>query len=294
MSRRWPEPLRRRSWAQALRLYARLLMEHERVRRLAARSTRRCRPRKAALTALREMAFFHGCGRRALPLREFCSRHPEADGDPATVPADAYRAALAAALQLAGDPIVRHGGQPPWGAGSPRAPQSTEAFEAIARRLRDLDSDADEHGSLADILDADLPPEPPEERAGRPVVLDAAIFVLDFEGTRVAVPEGGERDFLRTLLEASRTGEVTPVSDHGRYWKTAVDTLRRRIRRATGRNLLGRVVLSARGPVGGYRLNPNVRVVGAAEAGLTFLPSEELDALDPRRPRRPSRPPRDD
>ena len=57
-----------------------------------------------------------------------------------------------------------------------------------------------------------------------------------------------------------RRGEVTPRHEHDADWKGAVDTLRRRIRKATGSNLLGAVVLTARGPTGGYRMAPRVQV----------------------------------
>jgi hypothetical protein len=48
MSRQWPEAIRKRKVAEALRLYARLLVEHERVRRLrggtSGAAARWCRP----------------------------------------------------------------------------------------------------------------------------------------------------------------------------------------------------------------------------------------------------------
>ena len=47
---------------------------------------------------------------------------------------------------------------------------------------------------------------------------------------------------------------------HETDWRSAVEQLRRRIRKATGHKLLRAVVLTARGPASGYRLAPGVRV----------------------------------
>ncbi len=281
MSGRWPEGIRRRKEGEALRAYARLLVEHERVRRLrggaAPSAAAACKPSSRAWRPLHDVAFFHAAGERSAPLREFCSRFPRADAAPERVPCGPYLAALRVALELAGDVVVQHGGEPPWGTGQPRAPESAAAFDAICRNLRDRDADAGELGSLAAILDSAAPG--PEAPAPPRVVFDAAEYTLVIEGTAVSVPEGQERDFLRALVTGSKLGRVTPVEEHGRVWKGAVDRLRERIRRATGRPLLGAVVLTARGRTGGYRLNPNVEVRAASEVGLSFFSEEVLDAL---------------
>ena len=47
---------------------------------------------------------------------------------------------------------------------------------------------------------------------------------------------------------------------HEADWRSVVEQLGRRIRKATGQRLLRAVVLTARGPAGGYRLAPGVRV----------------------------------
>ncbi|MBM4041214.1 MAG: hypothetical protein FJ290_22150 [Planctomycetes bacterium] len=281
MSGRLHEGIRRRKEGEALRVYAQLLVEHERVRRLrggaSPSAAAACKPSPRAWRPLHDVAFFQAAGERSVPLREFCSRFPRGDAAPGRVPCGPYLAALRVALELAGDGVVQHGGEAPWGKGQPRAPESAEAFDAICRNLRDRDADADEFGSLAAILDSVAPR--PAAPAGPRVVLDAAEYTLVIGETAMSVPEGQERDFLRALVTASKLGRVTPVEEHGRVWKGAVDRLRKRIRRATGRPLLGAVVLTARGRTGGYRLNPNVEIRAASEVGVSFLPEEALDAL---------------
>jgi len=288
--------------SEALRRYASLLVEHERVRRLAGgrrtvarrEGPSRCRVSAPVRPELRALACFSDLGRASQPLVAFCARLPEGEGAPDWVPTRGYLAALASALELAGDAVLRARLDPPWGAGDPRAPRTTEAFEALARRLRDLDGLVDRPGSLASALDR---LELPRARAGSEaagVALDAATFVVSFGDTSVAVPEGPERDLLRALLSARRKGQVVPLDDRGRYWKTAVDCLRRRIQRATGRALLPCLVLSARRPVGGYCLNPSVRVTGAAEAGLVYMPTDGLERRASGPLRRRGRRPRDD
>jgi hypothetical protein len=294
VSREWPEPIRRRKVADALRLYARLLVEHERVRRLgrgkSPSAAARCRPAAPAWGPLHEVAFFRAEGRRVAPLSRFCSRFPEADVVPKSVPRGPYLEALRVGVELAGDAIVQHGGEPPWGAGEPRAPDSPEAFDAICRELRDRDAHPSARGSLAAILDAaDLRPVRP---AAPRVLFDAAEYVLAIGGVAIALPEGQERDFFRALVAASKVGRVVPLEEHERVWKGAVDRLRKRIQKATGRSLLRHVVVSARRPVCGYRLNPNVELRYASEPGLRFV--RDLDALDPRAPRRRPRRPRED
>ena len=287
--------LRQRRVSEGLRLYARLLIEHERVRRLAGSGARTCLPHPLAFAAVRHVAFFQGSDRRAAPLHSFCSGYVDRKDAPPSVDVQPYLAALAAGLDLAGDGIVIGGAEPPWGAANPRAPQTVEDFEAVVRRLRDLDGLTDRPGELTAILAADFPPMPPAEPEAVKVVYDAATFVLDFDGIRVPLPEGRERDLLRALLDDARVGRVLPVIEHAHDWKPAVDSLRRRIRRATGQMLLHAVVLSAKGPVGGYRLNPNLQVIGGREAGLAFVDPEHLKTLaSPRPHRRPRRDADDD
>jgi hypothetical protein len=84
--------------------------------------------------------------------------------------------------------------------------------------------------------------------------------VLSVDGARIAPPMGRELEFLEALATRRGHAEVTPTNEHGVNWRRAADNLRRRIRRMTGDNLFHGVVLSARGPVGGYRLVPGVRV----------------------------------
>jgi len=307
MAERWPEGIRRRMGAEALRRYAALLAEHERIRRLveesAADPEAMVAPSGAAWKPLREVAFFQGMEQRAAALRAFCSEfvvpvEPRAGGDtapeeaglaageeegegkrqrakgkgqkeesrgpeepPRAVPMRAYREALAAAVDLAGDEIVASGAEVPWGAGQPRAPRSAEAFEAICRRLRD--GDTGEHGlpSLGAVLDSVvLPPVSRVERLAARVIYNLAQNVLKVGRTRIFLPEGRERDFLRVLAERRDSDKLTPPVEHGIVWANAVDQLRRRIRRYTGQNLLREVVLPATAPVGAYRLNPKVRV----------------------------------
>jgi hypothetical protein len=173
----------------------------------------------------------------------------------------AYGKALAAALDAVGDVIVESGIAAPWGAGQPRAPRSEEAFEAVCRRLRDGDEAGSGFGSLAVILDSvPLPPVSRAERLTTRVTYDLAHHVLKIGGTRIFLPEGRERDFLRVLVERRDWDELTPPVEHGIVWKNAIDQLRARIRRATGQSLLGEVILAAKGRTGAYRLNPKVRV----------------------------------
>ena len=289
-----------RQASEALRTYAALLVEHERVRRLASGGAppgprkpgaRRggashVEPGPAALGELRRLALLSNLGRASRPLVEFCGGHPEGDDPMEGVAAQGYLAALASGLDLAGDAVLRARLDPPWGRGNPRAPQTAEAFDAIARRLRDLDGEIDRPGSLAAVLDRDFPPMPALGQEARGVVLDAAAFIVSFAEARVAVPEGQERDFLRALVVAHCEGRVVPFEEPGHVWRTASDNLRRRIHGETGRRLYSRLVLSARGPTGGYRLNPNVRIIGVAETGLHFLPPDALDAASSGRRRR--------
>lgn len=279
MSQPWPDALRRRKLGEALHVYARLLVEHERVRRLRAgnQPAKHCVPGAAAWRPLHDVAVFQAAGHRVAPLTIFCGRFPDADGPQEDVPCAEYLAVLHLAMELAGDGIVQHGGEPPWGAGQPRAPESPETFDAVCRALRDCDADASGLGSLAAVLDAaDLRPVPPPDER---VVFDAAEYVLVIGDVPIAVPEGRERDFLRSLVAATKIGRIVPVEEHGRRWKGAVDALRRRIRRATGKPQLRLVVLAATGAVGGYRLHPDVEIRFATDVSLRFLPPDQLDAI---------------
>ncbi len=83
MSGRWPEGIRRRKEGEALRVYARLLVEHERVRRLrggaAPSAAAACKPSPRVWRPLHDVAFFQAAGERSAPLRDFCSRFPRGD-----------------------------------------------------------------------------------------------------------------------------------------------------------------------------------------------------------------------
>jgi len=295
MSGRLTRVDRERQGAEALRRYAALLAEHERVRRLLeeaqADPDARVAPSGAAWKPLRDVAFLHGMGPRAEALQGFCSEFvapvgprerraagaPAAEGTlkqelergtpergeepPETVPMRAYGKALAAALEVVGDAVVKSGVEAPWGAGQPRAPRSEEAFEAICRRLRDGDEAGGGFGSLAVILDSvPLPPVSRVERLTTRVTYDLAHSLLKIGETRIFLPEGREREFLRVLVERRCWDKLTPPVEHDIVWVNAVNQLRKRIRAATGRNLLREVVLPATAPVGAYRLNPKVRV----------------------------------
>jgi hypothetical protein len=115
--------------------------------------------------------------------------------------------------------------------------------------------------SLAAVLDSvELPPVSRVERLAASVTYNLAQHVLKVGRTRIFLPEGRERDFLRVPAERRDSDELTPPVEHAIVWANAVDQLRRRIRRYTGQNLLREVVLPATAPVGAYRLNPKVRV----------------------------------
>jgi hypothetical protein len=204
------------------------------------------------------------------------------------VPAAAYLGALRAALELAADGIVRNGGEAPWGKRQPRAPRSTEAFEAVCQELRDSDSDADEFGSLAAILDgAEALPPAAEAGAACRVAFDVPGKVLEVDGWRIALPEGMEYAFLRALVARREAGEVTPGIEGRHNWKNAVDQLRDRIRKATGRGLLGQVVVTAKGPAGGYRLHPGVEVLHDREVRWMPLDEAALEGAGRRTRRKP-------
>jgi hypothetical protein len=240
VGKQWPEGSREALEA-ARRLYARVLVEHERVRQAGPRAVR---PSAPLWKPLHDLALFHGLRRRRAPLTHFCADFRDAEEVPRSVPADAYRAALRVALDLAADQLVRLGGGTPWGRGRRRAPESAEDFEALCRALRD----ADESGAIAGILDEAEPPAR-GTAAGLPrVVFYVPGKLLVIGDTRIALPEGREYEFLRTLATRRKAGEVTPTEEHGVAWKTAVDQLRDRIRKATGERLLRAVVLSAKAP----------------------------------------------
>jgi hypothetical protein len=279
MARQWPGATRR-GLEQARRLYARAVVEHERVRRTKTRSVQ---PSAPLWKPLHDLAFFHGMARRREPLTGFCADFPDAQTVPRAVPTAAYRAALRVAVDLAADQLVRRGGGTPWGRGRPRVPGSREDFEALCRALRD----ADPSGAVAHILDeADLRKPPAPARAPR-IVFDAAASVLVLGDVTIPLPEGQEYDLLRTLASRRDENRITPLDEPGVRWKNAVDQLRRRIRKATGRNLLGAVVLRATAPVGGYRLAPGVEVTGTRQVHEQRLDFADLDDLGPASRRKP-------
>ena len=273
VAKQWPEGSPR-AREQARRLYARVLVEYERVRRSGARSVR---PNAPLWGPLHDVAFFHASGRRCAPLKDFCARFPDTESVPRWVPGTRYGAALRVGLDLAADKLVRCGGGTPWGRGQSRVPESPEDFAALCGAVRDSDTS----GAVAHILDE---AEPPAETAssGPHVVFDVPARLVVVAGTRIALPEGREYQFLRVLAERRKAGEVTPPDEHGIRWKGAIDQLRRRIRKATGRNLLRGVVLRASAPVGGYRLAPDVEVVGDREVRLLPMSPEALRGIGPR------------
>ena len=279
MDSRWPGATPR-GLEEARRLYARVVVEHERVRRAGARPVQ---PSAPLWKPLHDLAFFHGTGRRRAPLAHFCADLPDAEMVPRSVPTAPYRAALRVAVDLAADQLVRQGGGTPWGRGRRRAPESAEAFDALCRALRD----ADESGAVAAILDEREPPAPATAAALPRVVFDVPGKLLTIGDRPIALPEGLEYEFLRTLATRRGSGEVTPTDEHGVVWKTAVDQLRKRIRKATGRNLLRAVVLSATAPVGGYRLAPDVEVVGTRQIGYRTYAPDVLDRLGSTSRRKP-------
>ena len=177
------------------------------------------------------------------------------------IPWRTWRKALRAGIQLVADVLVKHGAALPWGRGKPRVPRKRDDFDAACRFLRDLSLD-DDGPPLAEILDeVEVPPLPEAEPpADHRVIFYRGRQTLSIDGVCMSLPMGRELAFLTLLWERRRRGEVTPRCEYDADWKGAVDSLRRRIRKATGRKLLGAVVLTARGPAGGYRLGPWVRV----------------------------------
>lgn len=279
MSKQWPA----RSGEgreSARRMFARALVEYERVRVSRAETVM---PDAALWGPLHELAMFHGMGPRRAALSGFCAEHADTATVPESVPRAAYRGALRVAVRLAGDALVRAGVKTPWGRGKERVPKSTVAFKRMARVLRD----DDESGAVARILD-DAECEREAEPMGPPrVVFDVPGRLLVLGGVRIALPEGREYRFLRTLATRRKGSELTPTEEHGVRWKPAADHLRRRIRKATGQNLLRFVVLPATAPVGGYRLAPDVEVVGDREVKLQTFTDTALESMEQRSHRKP-------
>ena len=279
MSGRWPKATRR-GLEKARRLYARAVVEHERVRRAR---TGHVQPSAPLWKPLHDRAFFQGTGRRRAPLVRLCGDFPDEQMVPRAVPRAAYRAAVRVAATLAADELVRQGGGTPWGHGRPRVAGSRDAFEALCRALRD----GDPSGGVAAILDeVDLGEAPPAAGAPR-IVFDAAACTLTLGDVTVPLPQGQEYDLLRTLATRREEGRVTPLDEPGVMWKNAVDQLRKRIRKATGKNWLGSVVLRATAPVGGYRLDPDVDVVGTRQVYARRVDLDDLDDLGPASRRTP-------
>ena len=251
--------------AQAYRLYATLLVEHERTRRARWSGGREApwEPATPAWRTLRFLAAVHEPERRAARVvSEFLERHGTGGPSVPRVTSEAWMEALEAGIELVADVLVGLGAELPWGRGKPRAPRRREDFEAVCRFLRDRDVQDGDLASLAGILDAaQLPPLPPRRR--RPdhrVTFYRGSHALSIDGVRVPLPMGRELLLLEVLAERRRRGEVTPRWEHEIDWKRGVDRLRTRIRKATGHNLLRAVILPALPPVGGYRLAPGVRV----------------------------------
>ena len=263
--------------AQGYRAYATLVTEHERLRRQRWGLTpdAQWEPSPEAWHTLRFLADVHDPKRRAARvLRELLDSLPGPRTTPSSqspianrqsqmprLPWKPWRKALRAGIELVADVLVKHGAALPWGRGKPRVPRKRDDFDAACRFLRDLSLD-DDGEPLAEILDAvEVPPLPEAEPpADHRVTLYRGRQTLSIDGVCMSLPVGRELAFLTLLWERRRRGEVTPALEHDVDWKTAVNQLRNRIRRATGHNLLGAVVLSARGRTGGYRLAPWVRV----------------------------------
>jgi len=263
--------------AEGYRAYATLVAEHERLRRRrwGLKPDALWEPSPAAWGTLRFLADVHDPDRRAArvlrgTLEGLGGEVPPGSSQSAIgnrksaiphVPWKPWRKALRAGIELVADMLVLHGAALPWGHGKPRVPRKRDDFDAACRFLRDLSLD-DDGPPLAEILDAiEVPPlpeaEPPSDHR---VIFYRGRQTLSIDGVCMSLPVGRELAFLTLLWERRRRGEVTPGVEHDVNWKTAVNQLRSRIRRATGHNLLGAVVLSARGPVGGYRLAPWVCV----------------------------------
>jgi len=254
----------------AYRAYATLITEHERLRRRrwGLRPDATWEPSPAAWGILRFLADVHDPSRRAArvlrgALETLGEQAPAASPQSPMrrVPWKPWRRALRAGIELVGDVLVKHGAALPWGKGKPRVPRKRDDFDAACRFLRDLSLD-DDGEPLAEILDAvEVPPLPEAEPpADHSVIFYRGRQMLSIDGACMSLPMGGELALLTLLWERRRRGEVTPRHEHDVDWKVAVDSLRRRIHKATGTNLLSAVVLTARGPAGGYRLAPRVQV----------------------------------
>ncbi|MBM4043423.1 MAG: hypothetical protein FJ290_33470 [Planctomycetes bacterium] len=258
--------------AEAYGTYAVLVLEHERLRRTRWRGELGAAwpPDPAAWSTLRFLASVHDAASHSTQVLleffgEYGGKAEEEESRTRTigarVPWQPWREALRAGIDLVGDVLALHGAELPWGRGKPRVPRKREEFEAICGFLRDLPAE-EGRPPLSDLVEAArLPALPHRERPpGHRVTFYRARQVLSVDGVRIALPMGRELEFLDLLAQRRRDGEVTPPNEHGTDWRHAVDNLRRRIRRMTGDNLMHCVVLSARGPVGGYRLAAGVRV----------------------------------
>jgi len=267
--------VRRQAVRQAYEAYAVLVLEHERLRRTRWRGELGAlwRPDRAAWSLLRFLASVHNAALRSTQaLLNFFEAHvvppsrlqgPDGQAGclPHSVPWQRWREALRAGIDLVADVLVLRGAELPWGRSRPRVPRNREDFDAVCRFLRDLPPDED-RPPLSELIETTaLPPLPQKERApGHRATFYRGRQVLSIDGTSIALPMGKELAFLEILAERRERGEATPTNEHGANWRAAADNLRRRIRRMTGESLFHCVVLSARGPVGGYRLAPGVRV----------------------------------
>ena len=239
--------------------------------------------------------------KRARKLVEFTEGYPLGKGQQiAEVAVGEYMVALKTAIDLVCDAIAEEarelGLDLPWSEGS-RIPKTQEEIDSIYSRLRDLDPrrsdpvDDDPVTAGRVIDDADpVPPSPGDEESesdGHSVVFDWDTCQLCIDDYCIPLPEGRELAFLRILAGKQNENTVTPVIENGKNWKNAIDQLRRRIKRELKCDLLSEVVVSAKGPVGGYRLNPNVKV-RLPEAGSPFLRlGNELDKMFRKSTRKP-------
>ena len=261
--------VRRGAVEQMYRSYTTLVLEHERVRRSRGGLTLDVpwQPEPGAWNTLRFLAFVHDPERRPTRvLAELFTRHEPVEATQAAqaprVPRPAWRRALEAGVDLVADVLVARGAELPWGRTKPRVPRNRDEFENVCRFLRDQELADDGRPTLGQTIDAaELSPLPPRRpRVEHRVTFHRGSQLLAIDGVRMSLPLGREVAFLTFLAERRQCAEVTPRFEHEIDWKSASDQLRRRILKATGSNLLPAVVLAAKGPTGGYRLAPGVRV----------------------------------
>ena len=166
------------------RVYERLRIEQERVRRTMAtsesievRTWERGRKGQAKDVGVWQWlrvfcSFRPHTDIRKEPIAPFCCRYPMGEGsETATLKCSEYMAVLDKALDICCDNIAiasdEHHVERPWGEGEERAPQWSEDLDRISRTLRDRDTDSYDLDSVAAIQDhAELPPVPGADEPG--------------------------------------------------------------------------------------------------------------------------------